>query len=772
MPILSRVRRAYGAHPLHLLALLCCFALAGYAALRTVTDPKWPVMLAWFAAAVIGHDLVLFPLYALADRSVTSLLHALRPLRRWRPENVRSQVPSINYIRVPALGAGLTFVVFLPGIIQQGARAYHSATGLTQQPYLGRWLLLCAAMFGAGAVAYAIRLRRASTRSDAEGNIPADVVRARSRSAVPVARGALAGLIAGVVVGAILAEQDMFTQAGNDLAAVLGYGVYTVVIGAALGALVRRDRPAPALATSGGVLLGGLGWLVFSLTVTPLLHGAAPTWSVGAAVGAYPDFVGDVLHGALTGVVLSAFVAVGRSRTTSPSTNAAPAPARTLSRVVIVGGGFAGISAAQRFERLVLRGAPVDVTLISDSNFLLFTPMLAEAAAGALEARHISTPVRAAVSHTRFRHGTVQGVDTNARTVRITVGTGASERIPYDHLVLAAGSVAHTLGLPGVADHAWTLKNLGDATRLRDHVLALLELAEQEPDPAERRRMLTFVVAGAGFAGTEMVAELFDLVHGVSHFYPAIGPDDSRFVLVHPGDRILPELTPELAGFALQRLRARGIECVLGTRVVEAAVGRVRLSNDDRVETRTFVWTAGNRPHPLVADLTGQDADSAVLATDPSLRVSGLEGVWAIGDCARIPDLDNDGMPFPPTAQHAVREGRAVADNIAAVLAGRPPAEFRFRTIGVLVALGRHTAAGDIRGHRFSGFAAWLLWRGIYLSKLPGIDKRIRVLLDWLLDLAFPRDIVVTATRPDAGVVADSGDAAGGAGREPRLSNR
>jgi NADH dehydrogenase len=754
MPVMSRIRRAYGAHPLHLLALLCCFALAGYAALHTATDPKWPVMLAWFAAAVIGHDLVLFPLYALADRSVTSLLHALRPLRRWRLETARPPVPATNYIRVPALGAGLTFVLFLPGIIQQGANAYVAATGLTQQPYLGRWLLLCAVMFGTSAVAYAIRLRRASARARVEGAIAADPGRVRARWSGVVARGVLAGLVAGVVVGVILAQQSMFTVGGNGLSGILGYGAYTVVIGAALGALVSRDRPAPAPATSGGVLLGGLGWLVWSLTVLPLLHGAAPTWSAGAAAGAYPDFVGDVLHGALTGVFLSAFAAVGRSS----SGDAAPEVARTLARIVIVGGGFAGVSAARRFERLAVRGAPVDVTLVSDSNFLLFTPMLAEAAAGAVEARHISTPVRAAVSHTRFRHGTVQGIDTGARSVRLAVGTGTTERIPYDHLVLAAGSVAHTLGLPGVRDHAWTLKNLGDATRLRDHVLALLELAEQEPDPGERRRMLTFVVAGAGFAGTEMVAELFDLVHGVSHFYPAIGPDDSRFLLVHPGDRILPELTAELGVYALQRLRARGIECLLGIRVAEATAGRVRLSNDDWIATRTFVWTAGNRPHPLASELAGSEA----LATDASLRVSGVEGVWAVGDCARIPDLDHDGAPFPPTAQHAVREGKAVADNIAAVLAGRPPAEFRFRTLGVLVALGRHTAAGDIRGHRFSGLAAWLLWRGIYLSKLPGIDKRIRVLLDWLLDLAFPRDIVVTTARPDAGVAA----------RESELSTR
>lgn len=427
------------------------------------------------------------------------------------------------------------------------------------------------------------------------------------------------------------------------------------------------------------------------------------------------------MHGGLTGAFLSGLFSL-RSRRTGAR---ADTPSRPLARVVIVGGGFGGVSAARAFERLALRGAPVDVTLVSDSNYLLFTPMLAEVASGALESRHISAPVRASVPHTRFRHGRVEHVDPVARTVRLA---GHAGTIPYDHLVLAVGSVPHTFGLPGVEQHAWTLKNLSDATRLRDHVIGLLERAEQESDPDKRREILTFVVAGAGFAGTETIAELYDLVHGVLQFYPAIGEQEPRFVIVHPGDRILPELTSELGAYAKERLQARGIEFRSGVRVAEADADSVLLADGERIPTTTFVWTAGNRPEPLAAQLAG------------------VGGLWAIGDCARIPDPGRDGDYCPPTAQHAIREGSVVAANIAAVIAGREPGAFRFRTLGVLVALGHRTAAGEVHGIRFSGLAAWLLWRGVYLAKLPGIEKRVRVLFDWLLDLAFPRDIVVTTT--------------------------
>lgn len=298
---------------------------------------------------------------------------------------------------------------------------------------------------------------------------------------------------------------------------------------------------------------------------------------------------------------------------------------------------------------------------------------------------------------------------------------------------------------PGIAEHASTLKDLSDATSLREKVVGLLERADQAyADPAEREGLLTFVVAGGGFAGTEMIAELFDLVHGVLHYFPGIAADEPRFVLVHSRDRILPELSAELGAYALSRLQARGIVFRLGVRVSEVSAEQVLLSDGDRIAARTFVWTAGNRPSPLISTIATAHAGNGALVTDPQLRVRGLDRVWSVGDCAQIPDPDTDGF-FPPTAQHALRQGRAVADNIAAVINGREPDAFRFRTLGVLVALGHRTAVAEILGRHFSGLGAWILWRGIYLAKLPGIENRIRVLLDWSLDMVFPRDIVLAA---------------------------
>ena len=816
--LVGRVRGFYGEHPLHLLVLLACFALTGYIAMHVATYALWPRVLIWFLGAVVAHDFVLFPVYALLDRSLSSLLGLLREQRR---DALAPLVPALNYLRVPALGAGLTLVLFLPGIIQQGEPEYSLATGQTQQPYLDRWLLLCAAMFVVSAVVYAIRLHvagapiRAGLREvrarfergervqaiaagpagavgavgavgaavsssafyrpaddgagwvrtplpelvgvewdSAEGVLvlhpggervpltePAHLVRTtrelitdgtdrqpaprRGPRVGPVWAGALAGLVAGVAVGAV---------SGNQVAFV----VQAVLVGVAVGVAVARDRTAPAVVVGGAVLTGGLGWLLFPLTLLPLLHGHGPTWNIDAAVGAYPDLVRDVLHGGLVGVLLWAALASGVVRPRTPRHR----PAARGTRVVIVGGGFAGVSAAQRFERHAVRGAPIDVTVISDSNFLLFTPMLAEAAAGAVDARHISVPVRSAAAHTRFRYGKVQRIDPRERVVHLD---NAAEPIPYDHLLLATGSVPHTFGLSGVDEHALTLKDLADATRLRNHVLEVLEHAEHEPDPVRRTAALTFVVAGAGFAGTEMIAELFDLVHGVARFYPAIGPAEPRFVLVHAGDRVLPELSPELGRYARQRLAARGIDCRLGVRVTKATEWGVRLGDDDWLDTRTLVWTAGNRPNPLADDLAAA-AGARTLTTDETMRVEGVDRVWAAGDCARIPAPDQEF--YPPTAQHATREGAAVADNIVAAVTGREPRPFRFAAVGVLVALGRHTAVGDIRGRQFAGFAAWLIWRGVYLTKLPGLEKRVRVLLDWLLDLVFSRDIVVTTPRP------------------------
>lgn len=515
--------------------------------------------------------------------------------------------------------------------------------------------------------------------------------------------------------------------------------------GAIYGALSGYRPGRLAAAVGGGLLFGLLWWALVWLTVVPAVVGPGPSWSVAEASAALPRLISSVLFGGLAAV---AFHALGTGlvgeRAAAPWRAADRVPIST--RIVIVGGGFGGVATAQRLEQLLAHRPEVNVTLVSDTNFLLFTPMLAEVASSSLSARHVAAPLRAACPRTSVRHGHVEGIDVATRSVRLRdQGDGPVETLPYDELVLAVGAVPTFHGLPGVAARAFTLKSLADATDIRDHVIRMLDRAEPTLEAEARRRMLTFVVAGGGFAGAELVAELHDLVAGILRYYPRIDPGEPRFVLVHSRDRILPELGEDLGAYALERLSRRGIEFILGVRVRAADHDGVALSDGSTIAADTFVWTAGNEPAPLAGLLAGQ-AGEGPLTTDDTLRVVGLDHVWAVGDCARIPDAERAGEPCPPTAQHALRQGHRAADNVVAAIDGRPTRPFAFRTLGMLVVLGHNTAAAEIRGWRFSGLLAWFMWRGIYVAKLPGFEKRLRVLVDWVLDLLFPRDIVVVRT--------------------------
>jgi NADH:ubiquinone reductase (H+-translocating) len=491
------------------------------------------------------------------------------------------------------------------------------------------------------------------------------------------------------------------------------------------------DLPLPPPGLAGGfvdgMLLGVLAWAVLTLTALPALG--------SSATALFPTLLVSLFAGGLVGPGLQAAL-----RQRSPARLSAPTRGRQ--RVVILGGGFGGVAAARRFEQLLPWTPGLDVTLVSQGNSLLFTPMLAEVAAGSVAAANVSVPLRAACPRTRFRRAEVVAIDPVGQAICLRSAGGALESLPYDHLVLAVGAVPNLRDLPGVAANALTLKTLEDARRLRDHVIDRLEQADQERDPRERRRWLTFVVAGGGFAGTEAVASVFDLVHSVLRYFPHVRPSEPRFVLVHGRERILPELGGKLAAYAHRKLEARGIELRLGTTVAAADAGAVLLDDGERLPARTLIWAAGNRPSPLLADLPVARRGDAVLV-DPTLRVRGSANVWAVGDCARVPDVERRAA-CPPTAQHAVRQGRAVADNVVAAITGRPPAPFRYRALGFLVPLGHQSAAAELRGMRFSGLPAWLLWRGLYLWKLPGPQKRLRVLLDWTVELFFPRDIALT----------------------------
>ena len=562
--------------------------------------------------------------------------------------------------------------------------------------------------------------------------------------------GAAAGAVASLAVGIILAFQG-HVDTSDPLRVTetamgwLAYLISAVAGGALYGAVYRFQPGNLATSIGGGLLFGLLWWATVWLTAVPLITASGPGWSITDAFAAFPLLVANILFGGITAAtffVVSTRLIGDRAATLPVAATSVP----ISRRIVILGGGFGGVSTAQRLEHLLAHRPDVSVTLVSDSNFLLFTPMLAEVASSSLVARHVAAPLRAACPRTTIRRATVEAIDLEARSVRIRASTDAqAEALPYDELVVAVGAVPAFHGLPGVSERAFTLKSLADATDLRDHVIQLLDRAEAEPDADTRRRMLTFAVAGGGFAGVELVAELHDLVHGVLIYYPRIDEAELRFVLVHSRDRILPELTDGLGAYALERLRRRDIECSLGVRVRGASGGEVSLSDGSSISTETFVWTAGNEPAALAQALASH-GDGGALVTDGTLRVIGHDHIWAVGDCARIPDPDVAGQYCPPTAQHALRQGRQAAENIVAAIDGRPTSPFRFRSIGMLVVLGRNTAAAEIRGLRFSGLFAWFMWRGIYLAKMPGFEKKVRVLADWSLDLVFPRDIVVVGT--------------------------
>ena len=521
----------------------------------------------------------------------------------------------------------------------------------------------------------------------------------------------------------------------------------SIVLGAGFGALSRYQPLGHPATISTGLLYGLLWWIIGPITLGALFEGREPTWSLVEATSAFPSLIGHLLYGGLTG--LGFYILTYASLRRWPAVEIESAPKVAKMRVVILGGGFGGVSVAQRLEQIYARDPSLEITLVSQSNYLLFTPMLAAVASSALEATHISAPIRASCPHTRFFRARVESIDTSTQNVEVSFGTTMPiESVPYDHLVLALGSVPNYYGLSGLAEHSFTLKTLQDATTLRNHVIALLERADTEQHEDHRRRQLTFAVAGGGFAGTETIAELFDLVHSALRYYPNIRKSELRFVLIHGGDRILPELSAKLGAYALQKLQARGIEFLLGTRVAGATADAVQIADGEEVATYTLVWTAGNQPNPLLNTLPAERNRAGAVVVDSTLRVQGMDNVWALGDCAHVPNPDNEGQSYPPTAQHALREGRLVGENVAASIRGKRLKRFRYRALGVMVGLGYRTAAAEIRGWRFSGLLAWFMWRSIYLTKLPGMEKKVRVALDWTIDIFFPRDIVLTST-PD-----------------------
>jgi NADH dehydrogenase len=408
-------------------------------------------------------------------------------------------------------------------------------------------------------------------------------------------------------------------------------------------------------------------------------------------------------------------------------------------QILILGGGFGGLYAALEFER---RNDPrFEVTVVNRENFFLFTPMLHEIAASDLDLTNIVNPVRKMIQRVNFFCGDVDKIDIERKRVTVSHGfVRHSHDLEYDHLVLALGSVTNFFNLPGVAERALTMKSLGDAIQLRNRLIAHLEEADTECAKAERQSLLTFVVAGGGFAGVETIASINDFLRDALPFYPNLKEDMLRVVLVHPGEFILPELGEKLGRYADKKLRSRGVEIFSKSKVAAVRSREIELANGEKIVSSTLIWTAGVSPNPTL-DLVACPKERGRIKVNANLEVGGVDGIWALGDCALVPDAATGGY-CPPTAQHASREGKVLAHNIVASVAGKPKKPFRFKTLGLLAAIGRRTGVARILGVNFSGFIAWFLWRSIYWSKLPRVEKKVRVAIDWALDVFFSKDFV------------------------------
>lgn len=408
--------------------------------------------------------------------------------------------------------------------------------------------------------------------------------------------------------------------------------------------------------------------------------------------------------------------------------------------VVIAGGGFGGFYAARTLER-ALPPQAARITLVNDVNFMLYTPLLPGAAAGTLEPRHVVVPLREELKRTDLRLGTVVGATPEHNALQVRGVKGDVEDLRYDHLVVALGSVSRTLPIPGLAEHGIGFKSLPEAIELRDHVLRTLEAAETMEDPAEREQWLTYVFVGAGYAGLEGLAELQDFASDVIDLYPRCRTQGMRWILVEARDRVMPEIPPELASFACRELRGRGIEIRTSTTLERVTEDSVTLSGGEVVPTKTLVWTAGVKPHPVVAGLGLPLADGGRIAVDDTLRVHGHPNVWAIGDAAAVPDPARKGQgPTPPTAQHAIRQGRLVGRNVAASMGNGRIRRFRFKTKGVFVDMGQAQAVATTLGVKWRGAPAWWLARTYHLAMLPGGKRKWRLLVDWNVQLLFGRD--------------------------------
>jgi len=430
-------------------------------------------------------------------------------------------------------------------------------------------------------------------------------------------------------------------------------------------------------------------------------------------------------------------------------------------RVLILGGGFAGVVTAQELEKRLDRRQDVEIWLVSRDNFMLFTPLLPEVCSGVLEPRHVVSPLRGMVRRpsTWCITASVESIDPTARRVTVMGGDGNEHHLAYDTLVLALGGETATFGIPGIEEHAVGMKTLAGAFSLRNRIVEMLERADLEADPGERRGQLTFVVGGGGLSGVETAGEVDEFArHLRRRYYRKIDERQIRTYLIELKDRLLPEMTAEMGEYARRRLEQRGVQVLLGTPIREVREDGVVVGTESKfIPTRTVMWAGGVRPAPIVSE-SGVEVDHAGRVKARATMETSRDGVFAIGDCALIPDADDpNGPPHAPTAQNAVREAPVLAANIIARIDGRPAGAFRYEPIGTLASIGHHTGVGVVFGIGVRGWLAWFMWRGYYWSRVPGFNRKLRVAMDWALTAVFGTDPVQLKVEDERSALGSTG---------------
>ncbi|MEO7260067.1 MAG: NAD(P)/FAD-dependent oxidoreductase [Jatrophihabitantaceae bacterium] len=412
-------------------------------------------------------------------------------------------------------------------------------------------------------------------------------------------------------------------------------------------------------------------------------------------------------------------------------------------RILIVGGGYVGMYTALRAQKKLSRGR-AEIVVIDPQPNMTYQPFLPEAAAGSIEPRHVVVPLRRVLKKCRVITGSVTRIDHERRTAVVEPESGEDYELGYDLLVVAPGSIARTLPIPGLAEQGIGFKTIGEAIFIRNHVLSRLDFASSTEDPAARRRALSFVIVGGGYAGVELLAELEDMARYACRYYPNLSPADLRWMLVEAANRIMPEVSVGLSAYTAKRLAERDIDVRLDTRLDSAVRGRIELSDGEAFDADTLVWTAGVKAHPLAATSGLPVDDKGRLPCRANLTVKGVEGVFSAGDTAAVPDLSKSdpNALCGPSAQHAVRQAKVLADNLARTINGQALEDYKHAYAGSVASLGLYRGVAELYGVKVRGPLAWFLHRTYHLSRVPTFNRKVRVLADWTAALFFPREVV------------------------------